>query len=389
MQQLVHGAGINALHGFGFGDQAFAHHVHRDAQRGLGGALAAAGLQDIQAVVFHREFNVLHVAVVPLQQVEGAAEFGEHHRHRLFHRRRLGAGLLTRGLGQILRRADAGHHVFTLGVDQIFAIPGMFAGAGIAGEGHAGGRGIAQIAEHHGLHVDSGAPVFGNIVEPAIGARPIAAPRTEHRADRAPQLFVRVLRERTAQCLLHNGHVASNQFPQIIRIKPGILGDALVFLGDFQRVFKGIVIEFQHHIAIHLDETAIAVPRKPRVATSGGEAFHGLIVQAEVEHRIHHARHRHARAGANGDEQRVGGVAEFLGRHAFNEGEAVQHLRLHIIRQAAAGIIIGGAHGGGDGQARGHGEADAGHFREVGALAAQQFLLRGIALSRAATEPEN
>ena len=296
VQQLVHGAGINALHGFGFGDQAFTHHVHRDAQRGLGGAFAAAGLQDIQAVVFHREFNVLHVAVVPLQQIEGAAEFGEHHRHRLFHRRRLGAGLLTRGLGQVLRRADAGHHVFTLGVDQIFAIPGMFAGAGIAGEGHAGGRGIAQIAEHHGLHVDSGAPVFGNIVEPAIGARPIAAPRTEHRADRAPQLFMRVLRERAAQRLFNDGHVPRDQLFQIIGIKAGILGDALVFLGDFQGVFKGIMVQFQHHIAIHLDETAIAVPRETRVAAGGGEAFHGLIVQAEVEHCIHHARHRHARA---------------------------------------------------------------------------------------------
>ncbi len=44
---------------------------------------------------------------------------------------------------------------------------------------------------------------------------------------------------------------------------------------------------------------------------------------------------------------------------------------------------------GGDGQARGHGEADAGHFSQVGALAAQQFLLRGIAFGCAATEPEN
>ena len=42
-------------------------------------------------------------------------------------------------LGDGLRRADARHHVFALGVDQEFAIEQLFAGGRIAGEGDAGG----------------------------------------------------------------------------------------------------------------------------------------------------------------------------------------------------------------------------------------------------------
>ena len=37
-----------------------------------------------------------------------------------------------------------------------------------------------------------------------------------------------------------------------------------------------------------------------------------LVVEAEVEDRVHHARHRIARAGADGEEERVGQAAEAL-----------------------------------------------------------------------------
>ena len=39
--------------------------------------------------------------------------------------------------GDGLRRANAGHHVFALGVDEELAVELVLAGGGIAGEGHA------------------------------------------------------------------------------------------------------------------------------------------------------------------------------------------------------------------------------------------------------------
>ena len=79
-----------------------------------------------------------------------------------------GARLLARVFGEILRRADARHHVFALRIDQPFAIISAFAGGRVAGEGHAGRAGLAHIAEHHRLHIDRGAPVARNVVEAAI-----------------------------------------------------------------------------------------------------------------------------------------------------------------------------------------------------------------------------
>src|SRR5208337_3245318 len=63
------------------------------------------------------------------------------------------------------RRADARHPVLALRVRQILAVDALFAGGGVAGEGDAGGAVIAQVAEHHRLDGDRGAPIVGDVVE--------------------------------------------------------------------------------------------------------------------------------------------------------------------------------------------------------------------------------
>jgi hypothetical protein len=92
----------------------------------------------------------------------------------------------------------------------------------------------------------------------------------------------------------------------------GIEAEAIILLGDLQRFLEAAVIEPEHDVRIHLDEAAIAVPGEAIIARGGGEADHRRVVEAEVEDGVHHARHRHARAGADRDEQRIGGVAELL-----------------------------------------------------------------------------
>src|ERR687889_516898 len=47
----------------------FPRHVDGDLERGFGGALPVARLQHVELVLLHRELDVLHVAVVPLQRL--------------------------------------------------------------------------------------------------------------------------------------------------------------------------------------------------------------------------------------------------------------------------------------------------------------------------------
>ena len=79
----------------------------------------------------------------------------------------------------------------------------------------------------------------------------------------------------------------------------------------------------EHDVGIHLDEAAIAVEREAAVAGEFGEAFGGLVVEAEIEDGVHHAGHGGAAARADGDQQRIGRVAEFLAGAAFERGEGV------------------------------------------------------------------
>ena len=198
MQQLVERHRLDPRHRLFPGDQLLVGKLDRDAQRGLRGALAVPRLQHPELALLDGELHVLHVAVVLFERAVDAGQLLERRGHRLFHRRLVGAGLLARRFGDLLRRADARDHVLALGVDQEFAVEPLLAGRRIAREGNAGRRGVAHVAEHHRLHVDRGAPAFRNVVQPAIGDGARVHPRAEHRADRAPQLLARVLRERLA-----------------------------------------------------------------------------------------------------------------------------------------------------------------------------------------------
>ncbi len=171
VQQLVQRSRIDPRHRVLAGDQALIGKLDRDAQRRLGGALTAAGLQHPKLALLDRELHVLHVAVVLLEQRVDPRQLLEGVRHRGFHRQLVGTALLARLLGDVLRRADAGDDVLALRVDQELAVQLALAGRGVAGEGNAGGRGLAHVAEHHRLHVDGGAPGFRDVVQLAVGHR--------------------------------------------------------------------------------------------------------------------------------------------------------------------------------------------------------------------------
>src|SRR5215471_1479312 len=101
----------------------------------------------------------------------------------------------------MLRRADAGHDVLALGIDQIFAVKLVLAGRGVARERDTGRAVFPHVAEHHSLHIDRSSPIRWNIVKSAVGNRARVHPGTEYGADRAPELFLRILRKRVAVLL--------------------------------------------------------------------------------------------------------------------------------------------------------------------------------------------
>ena len=104
--------------------------------------------------------------------------------------------------GDRFRRANAGDDIFALGVNQKFAVEYILAVGRIAGERHAGTGVVAGVTEHHRLHVHGRSPFLGNVVFAAINNRAIVHPRTEHGADRAVELFPRIVREILCRCVL-------------------------------------------------------------------------------------------------------------------------------------------------------------------------------------------
>src|SRR5688572_18415910 len=101
-------------------------------------------------------------------------------------------------------------------------------------------------------------------------------------------------------------------------------------------LLEGLALDPEHHVAEHRDEAAVAVPGEALVARPLREPLYGGVVETEIEDRVHHPGHRHARAGAHGDEQRTLGVAEATARVFFEPGEAGEHLLPHVVGKLAA-----------------------------------------------------
>ena len=111
--------------------QLLGHDVGRDHDRRVPGALAVAGLQHVELLVLDRELEVLDVLVVLLEPRRDRPQLLVRLRHHVCE------------LGDLPRRADAGHHVLALGVDQELAEELVRAGRRVAREADARRRPLA------------------------------------------------------------------------------------------------------------------------------------------------------------------------------------------------------------------------------------------------------
>ena len=204
-------------------------------------------------------------------------------------------GHLLFHLGNRLRCADASDHVLALRVDQVFAIDHVLAGARVACEADTGARVVAHVAKHHGadIHCCAIGLVLGDAELLAVVHRALAHPGAKHGTDRNFELFKRILRERLAGVLLDDGQEVARQFLQVVGAQVHVLVRTVLALDGIHAIVKMFVANIECDLAEQLDKAAISVIGKALVAGLGNQAFQRDIIKAEVENRVHHARHRH------------------------------------------------------------------------------------------------
>ncbi len=366
VQQGIQLLRLHAQDSLFFGDHALVHHVDGDLQRRGRGSLAVAGLQHEQLAVLDGELHVLHVFIVVFERTGHLGEL------------LVDLGQVLLELMDRLRRAHAGDHVFALGVDEVLAEQLLFARRRVAGERHARAGFVAGVAEHHLLHVDRGPPGIRNLVHAAVHFRAGVVPRAEHGLDGLQQLRGGVGGEVLALLLLVIGLELADKLFHVALVQLNVLLDAALGLLLVDDLLKVGLRQLHHHVGEHLDEPAVGVVGEARVVRKLREALHHGVVQAQVQDGVHHAGHRNPRAGADGNQQRVGGVAELLAGDFLQPGEVFENLGLDFVVDSAAVLIIFGAGFGRDGKPVRHGQAEAGHFGKAGALPAEQVAHLGV-----------
>ncbi len=366
VQQLIDHVGGDARHGFGGRDQPFVHHVHGDLDCRGCRALAATGLQHPQLAVLDGELDVLGLAVVLFQDVG--------HAHQFFP----GFGDFFGQAGDFGRRARTRYHVLTLGIEQVFAVELLLAGSGVAGEGHArAALAIGEVAIDHGHDVGRRAPGVRVAVVIAVVHRTLAVPALEHGLDAQLKLLVGIHRERLPGVTLRQVHETLGA------TLPALGGHFGVGLGTHARaLFLDDLLEFlarniQHHLAEHLNQAAVQVPGEAHIVELLAHRLDRARRQAHVEDGVHHARHGLARPRTDGDEQRVGVVAELLASLAVQVLHGRQDLFPHPFGELARVHVLDACLGG-DGEAGRDGQADPGHLGQVAPLATQQVTHGGV-----------
>ena len=294
VQELVELRGVDAAHGLLTSDEAFLDHLDSDAQSGGCGTLAHAGLEHPELALLDGELDVAHVAVVILERQEDTLKL-------------LTCGLEARGgleIGNGLGVADAGDDVLALGVNQKVAVELLGAVGRVARKGDAGRRGLALIAKGHSLDVDGGAKVVGNAVLPAVDAGALVHPATKDGLNGKAQLELRIVRKDGLafrdlelgvlgglDVVGENALEGLDELLQVLGRKLGVDANAGDQAGLGQGILKQVGIDTHYDVVEHLDKATIAVPSKARVLRLGDKALNGLVVEAQVEDRVHHAGH--------------------------------------------------------------------------------------------------
>ena len=351
VQEEVHLIGRDPHHRLPAGDEALLGLVHGDAHRRLRGPLAVAGLQQPELAALDGELHVLHLPVVLLQPGGNGGELGVHLGHV--------AGKLLEGLGG----PDAGHDVLALGVDQVVPFDLRLAAGGVARHGHPGGAVVAHVPEDHGLDVHRGAQVVGDAGRVAVVHGALAVPGLEDRLGGQAELLLGIGGEAAGQPA-ELGH----DLLEARRRQLGIGGHALLRPVLSQHLLEDLVGPAQHHRAEHLHEAPVGVIHEALVTGEAGEAGGDLIVEADVEHRVHHPRHRELGPRPAGHQQWLLRIAEPLAGGLLHPVQRLLDLLPASGGKRLVPSQVSEACLGGHGEPGRHRHPQPGHLTEVGPL---------------------
>ena len=138
-----------------------------------------------------------------------------------------------------------------------------------------------------------------------------------------------------------------------------------------QRVLEQVSVDAHDDIGKHLDKAAVAIPGKTRVLRLRDEALDGIVIEAQVKDRVHHAGHGERSARTNRHKQRIGGVAELLAAAGLEVRLGGNDLIECALGPHVAGTGVLDASLAGNGKATGNRQADAAHLGKVSAFAAK------------------
>jgi hypothetical protein len=188
--------------------------------------------------------------------------------------------------------------------------------------------------------------------------------------------------------LQHDLLVVGNDFLQRLGVEVGVELGLLLLLLAIENFLEGGLGDVEHDAAEHLDEAAIGIVGEAGIVAELGQALHRLVVQAEVEDGVHHARHGELCARAHADQQRIVGAAELLALQLLQAFERFVHLAIDLAGDSMIWHVLAAGFGL-DGEAGRHGQAGIGHLGEPGAFAAQLVLHLAVTFGVAVAKEVN
>ena len=190
------------------------------------------------------------------------------------------------------RVSDSGHHVFALGIGQVVAVNAARAASRIAGERNAGSRTLPNVSEGHGLNVHGRPQPPGNPFLPAVQHRSFGVPGPEDRQHRKVKLALRLLREVLPGAFADDALEVLNDGTQRINVEFGVGIHPCPSHRTAQDHFKSVAVDFQNSLAEHLNQAPVRIPGEALVSRDRGQAEHAVVVEPDIQHRLHHSGHR-------------------------------------------------------------------------------------------------
>ena len=270
---------FDSHHGFAIVDQPLGNHVHGKLDSSRAGALSVARLEHEQLAFLDGELEVLHVAVVLLQPIRDRPQF------------LVGLGKHGAEFGDRPGRADAGDHILALRVEQELAVELVGTGGRVTRESDSRRGCLPEIAEHHGLHVDGRAEIVRDVVHAAVVVGARVVPGAEDRVAGQLELLVGVLREIRALRLFVMRLERCHDYTQLRGGQIHVVLGSEVLLDALQDLLELALRHVHDNVAEHHDEAPVAVESERLLAAEPGKPLGCLVIQPEVEDRVHHAGH--------------------------------------------------------------------------------------------------